>query len=137
MVKREAVGDIRFSDSFPKNGGGEDVDFCLRIVERSQKWFASVPEARIVHPWWDKGSHQYRRFARWAYGDSTLPSLHPSYEFRNAPNLIETGFILLIISILFFLFLGISMRWIVGWVAGALVSEYAIDGIRMSSRERN
>lgn len=137
MVKRAAVGDIRFSSKFPKKGGGEDVDYCLRIVEESGTWFTSVPTATVIHPWWAKGSHQYRRFARWAYGDSSLPTLHPSYKFRNAPNMIEIALINILLGVFAFGFMKMSLEWILVWLAIALILELLMDGFRMRLQGKN
>ena len=131
MVKRESVGNIRFSSSFPKKGGGEDVDFCLRIVDRCGTWFTSVPDAELVHPWWAQGKQQYKRFARWAYGDSPLPTLHPKYKFRNAPNLLESALILSLFATLTFVFFKVSIEWFFAWLIIALFLELFIDGLRM------
>jgi GT2 family glycosyltransferase len=137
MVKRAAVGDIRFSNTFPKKGGGEDVDYCLRIVDRSKDWFVSVPTATTVHPWWNNGSHQYLRFARWAYGDSSLPMLHPAYKFRNAPNMIETVLIIGGINVLSFVFLQISPAWFAFWLGAVFILELFMDGLRMRLQRKN
>lgn len=93
MVRRDAVGDIRFLDSFPKHGGGEDIDFCLRIVEKAGRPFRTVPETAVSHGWWGNGRRSYRRFFRWAFGDSVLPRLHRRYAYRSPPNLIEALFL--------------------------------------------
>ena len=90
LVSRKAVGPIRFSPKFPKRGGGEDIDFCLNISARTGKLFRAAPKAIAHHPWWNSGSRQYRRFARWAYGDGQLPTLHRRYRYYNAPNMVET-----------------------------------------------
>ena len=90
MVRRSAVGNIRFSESFPKHGGGEDIDFCIRIVERDGRWFKTVPEARVRHPWWRGGKRSYARFFRWAVGDSRLVRLHPGHAYRDFPNMSES-----------------------------------------------
>ena len=37
MVRRDVAGDVRFSRKFPKHGGGEDIDFCLRVCSQEQK----------------------------------------------------------------------------------------------------
>jgi GT2 family glycosyltransferase len=131
MVKRESVGDIRFSSNFPKRGGGEDVDFCLRIVEKCGTWFTSVPDAELVHPWWDHGKHQYKRFARWAYGDSTLPVLHPKYKFRNAPNFLESVLILSLFAVIVFALFKFSIEWFFAWLMIAFFLELFMDGLRM------
>lgn len=90
LVSRRAVGPVRFSSNFPKRGGGEDIDFCLNVAKRSGKPFRAAPKALVDHPWWNHGSRQYERFARWAYGDGQLPTLHRRYRYFNAPNLVET-----------------------------------------------
>jgi GT2 family glycosyltransferase len=131
LVKRAAVGDIRFSAKFPKKGGGEDVDFCLRIVEGANSWFTSVPDAEIIHPWWNKGHQQFRRFARWAYGDSTLPNLYPKYKFRNVPNFPESALVLFLLGIVGLAFFGVTMSWFLAWFVIGFVLELFMDGLRM------
>lgn len=91
MVRRDAVGPIRFSTEFPRHGGGEDIDFCLRIVQKTEGIFRTAPEALVDHAWWQRGGRQYRRFARWAYGDSRLPGLHKRYKYWNFPNMVEAA----------------------------------------------
>jgi glycosyltransferase involved in cell wall biosynthesis len=91
MIKRVALGTTRFAEDFPRHGGGEDIDFCLRIVQRTGKMFDAAPIAVVNHPWWRNGARQYRRFARWAYGDSKLPKLHKQYRYWNFPNMVEAA----------------------------------------------
>ena len=90
MVRRSAADGIRFSAAFPRHGGGEDIDFCLRIAERAGRWFKTVPAARVRHPWWRGGRRSYARFFRWSLGDSRLPRLHPRYAYRDVPNMSES-----------------------------------------------
>lgn len=137
MVKRESVGNIRFSEKFPKKGGGEDVDFCLRVIEKSGSWFTSVPNAKVIHPWWDYGRMQYKRFARWSYGDSSLPKLHPRYKFRNAPNFIEVAIILSILSVFSLFLFEIPIGWLLVWLITAFCGELIVDGIRMRFAQKN
>lgn len=138
MVKRTAAGNIRFSSTFPKKGGGEDVDYCLRIIEKTGAWFTSVPTAKVIHPWWGNGSHQYHRFARWAYGDSPLPTLHPAYKFRNAPNLIETTLVACLLGAVSLAFLKTPLTWLLVWLGLALFLELCMDGFRMKlARKKN
>jgi GT2 family glycosyltransferase len=137
MVKRAAAGDIRFSSRFPKKGGGEDVDYCLRIIEKSKAWFTSVPTAIVIHPWWGSGSHQYRRFARWAYGDSSLPRLHSAYKFRNAPNLLECTLFNVFIGMFLLGLLGKPVTWFFVWFYAAIALEFLMDGIRMRRAGKN
>ena len=90
MVLRSAADGIRFSAKFPRHGGGEDIDFCLRIVNTTGKWFKTVPAAPVYHPWWRNGGRSYTRFFRWSVGDSRLLRLHPKYAYRDAPNMSES-----------------------------------------------
>jgi glycosyltransferase involved in cell wall biosynthesis len=90
-IRRVSLGATRFSNNFPKGGGGEDIDFCLRVRENDGgRKFVGVANARVDHPWWGSGSRCYRRFVRWAYGDSRLPALHPQHRFINWPTTWET-----------------------------------------------
>jgi GT2 family glycosyltransferase len=98
-LRRSALGDVRFSNAFPKAGGGEDIDLCLRLARRGGRGgqaFVSVPEAWVEHPWWTDGRGSYRRFFRWAFGDSRLPALHPQHRYWNAPMLPEALLLLII-----------------------------------------
>ena len=56
---QNAIGNVRFSEAFPKARGWEDIDFCLRIVSDSGKWFRTVPGARVSHPWWKGAGRSY------------------------------------------------------------------------------
>lgn len=49
-----------FGKGYPKSGGGEDVDYCLRVrdKERRSSAIVSVPEARAEHPFWKDISRQ-------------------------------------------------------------------------------
>lgn len=130
LVKRDAIGPIKFSKAFPVHGGGEDIDFCLRIVQRTGKRFLTLPEAAVHHPWWGDGRRQYRRFGRWAYGDSQLPQLHPQYRYLNLPNMAESGFLGLL---LFMILAPLHPRF--AWdAAGSLVlavlSECVVESFR-------
>ena len=89
MVRRSAVGETRFLPTFPKRGGGEDIDFCLRVSGDAEAPFVVARSARVRHEWWGGGARDYTRFMRWAYGDSALPSLFPRHRYYNFPNVVE------------------------------------------------
>lgn len=135
-LRRGAVRDVRFGRGFPKAGGGEDIDFCLRIAGCRGLAFRCVPDAVVTHPWWANGKRSYRRFFRWAFGDSLLPQLHPRLKYRNAPSLAE----LTVVALLLFPFILYSAQLvsyilcIVGMVLVDLSLEYArlwVRGIRV------
>ena len=93
LIRRSAVGKKRFSSRFPKLGGGEDIDFCLRIVDEFGTRFSIAWMAKVRHDWWNDGKRSYVRFMRWAYGDSVLPLLFPQYRYYNFPNMVEFLFL--------------------------------------------
>lgn len=89
MIRRAAIGRNRFALEFPKQGGGEDIDFCLRITKECGAPFAVARAAAVRHEWWSDGRRSYVRFMRWAYGDSVLPSMFPAHRYYNFPNMAE------------------------------------------------
>lgn len=128
MVKREALAEHRFRSCFPKEGGGEDIDICLEIVNSYGTEFATEPNAVVHHPWWNNGERAYRRFFRWAYGDSNLPALHPQHRWRNLPNTAELLTVCFIIVYLFYMvdesFPKMMLLAISGIIAGDFFSEW-------------
>jgi glycosyltransferase involved in cell wall biosynthesis len=134
MVKRQAADGISFSTVFPKGGGGEDIDYCLRLVQRAGARLRAVPKARITHPWWTGGRKSYRRFARWAYGDSRLPAMHPAYRFWTPPNCIETLTVGTPVLVWISLLMGFSPIFIVLWIALVLCLEFTAELVRLTTR---
>ncbi|MHA1248658.1 MAG: glycosyltransferase [Candidatus Helarchaeota archaeon] len=108
FLKREAIGEIRFSKDHPKKGGSEDIAFCLDILKNYNKnsnvniKFKCVPEAEVEHPFWKENFNGYKRFLRWGYGDVILHKKFPKYKYHQYPNLIEFLFLVLIINIFLF-----------------------------------
>jgi len=94
MISRKAIGNQGFSTSYPKMGGAEDVEFCLRIREANNfKNFKTLQEAEVFHPWWNKGQPDFSRFYRYALGISILPQRNPLYNYYSFLNTIETLFV--------------------------------------------
>jgi len=89
LIRRHAIGNLRFLLVFPKCGGGEDIDFCIRVVKNAGRPFHVAWDAKVSHGWWNNGRRSYNRFMRWAYGDSVLSSLFPCYRYYNFPNIVE------------------------------------------------
>lgn len=85
LVKR--VPGMRFDTAYAKTGGGEDVDFCLRMEGGHLK---AAPSAVVYHPFWD-GSilHLFSHFYQWAVGDSALFSRFPTLVYHSYPNAAE------------------------------------------------
>lgn len=75
-------GAIWFSPAYPKTGGGEDVDFCLKTRQHyGRDAIVAVPGAVATHPYWD---NPIRQMWGWARGDSLCLSLHPHSTFYRA-----------------------------------------------------
>ena len=129
LIRRDIIGNNRFGCNFPKAGGGEDIDFCLNILQEGNCLLETVPEAIVKQGWWNDGKRSYRRFFRWAYGDSILPQLHRKYKYLNYPNLVET----LVISIPFLtiisLMLGISLIVIPTFIILSFVADFFWESI--------
>lgn len=129
LLRRKYIDGIRFQPIFPKAGGGEDIDFCLNLVEQTGKKIKSVPAASVEHPWWKEGKRSYARFFRWAYGDSQLPKIHPQHSYRNFPNLIETSFIAVVVAIFSTIFN--YNPWLFLMLVFGLLGDIFIESLRI------
>lgn len=82
---------IRFDLSFPRTGGGEDLDYCARA--RHHGSIMSVPGAVAHHPWWSNGEFKavWHIFA-WAEGEvQCVGKKHMrDHIFWTFPNGVET-----------------------------------------------
>jgi glycosyltransferase involved in cell wall biosynthesis len=153
-LRRAPLEKVAFGPDFPHTGGGEDIDYCLRlrewhaesckcekslIVERCTctKGLVAAPDAVVLHPYWDDGVPRLSHFMGWAHGDGKLWELHPRFVYRTFPNLFET--------LLAVLFLGAAAAlaslgpgdtpgpvWVIGTtavVAAATVSADVADAL--------
>jgi len=127
LLKKEAIDNIRFDqDTFPKKGGGEDIDFCLNVVKKADdKMLKTKPSAEVKHPWWKGGGFHLDRFFRWSFGDSVLTSLHPEFKYFNFPNLV--GFSVLGSFLMFIL----NYKMFPLWLLAILSSEFFLELTRI------
>ncbi|CAG8850802.1 32163_t:CDS:1, partial [Racocetra persica] len=109
LLVRRYKDNIKFNATFPKTGGGEDVDYCLQksrfFIQNIQngEGFRGTPSIKVLHPWWNNGKRSYIRFAKWAFGDGQLIMMYPEYRYKdNFPNSAEL-LLLLSSSLLIFL----------------------------------
>ncbi|GET01671.1 glycosyltransferase family 2 protein [Rhizophagus clarus] len=117
LLVRRISDKIVYNPIFPKTGGGEDIDFCLKqrnyFVKniKNGKGFQAAPKVLATHPWWNNGNRDYYRFFKWATGDGALIKLYPDLSYYDiAPNSIELflGTILIfLITMIFSLFFAI------------------------------
>lgn len=108
MFNRASLGEARFSEDFPKNGGGEDVDLAARISLKYQKKFKCLSAAKVIHPWWNAGKTQYTRFFRYGIGTAYLLPRFSNYVWYGFPNPVESFLVLVIVYPL----LGYTLGWI-------------------------
>ncbi|CAN0316414.1 unnamed protein product, partial [Ectocarpus sp. 8 AP-2014] len=95
-------GDIWFSPAYPKTGGGEDVDFCLKTRQKyGRDAIVAVPGAAATHPYW---ANPIRQVWGWARGDALCLSFHPHSTFYRAPDWAET-------IVLIWLVFGVANIW--------------------------
>ena len=105
LVRRTTV---RFDMDYAKTGGGEDVDFCLRLHQlRASSRLVACPDAVVHHEFWDGSFLDLStHFFSWAIGDSALFTRFPCHCYRSWPNAAETS---ILVIIPWFLHCGISM----------------------------
>lgn len=138
LIKREAVGSIRFSDEFPKKGGGEDVDFFLHVRKANEyKSFRTRPTAMVEHPWWHDEKPDFERPYRYGKGNSLLGTRHKEYtyyDFPNTPELILMIFVALLLLVIFkpsLLSAGIL------FIAGIVLIEFIANAVQCLKRRKS
>lgn len=87
---------VFFDRRFPRTGGGEDVDFCIRSQLAGHGPLIGVPAARVQHPFWNKPFKQIRG---WANGDVLCLESLPHAVFRTLPNWIEATLACVIVGL--------------------------------------
>ena len=148
LIRADVIGEIRFPNHYPKKGGGEDINFCLKIIEKynlnnrnNLKLFKSSPGARVTHPFWSESFKSYIRFFRWGYGDVYLYRDFSQYRFHQYPNLIEYFTILLILILINLIFLPKSIFIVIIYLFSNLVFFYLWELIcemrKVKSQRRN
>ena len=99
IVRRSAVGGTRFRQDFPKSGGGEDVDFFLRVRQNNNdKNFICLPAAAVIHPWWPAQHNPLLRPFRYGKGNSLLARLNPRYTYYDWLNTPETVLLIFVLA---------------------------------------
>ncbi|CAL1517670.1 glycosyltransferase family A protein [Chitinophaga sp. MM2321] len=93
MVKRSAIGDIRFSAAIPRTGGGEEVDFFLKVKEKNNdRNLKCLPAAWVTHPWWGGGKMNLKRNFYYGIGNSILIMRNQRYAWNGFFNTVEILF---------------------------------------------
>ena len=135
LVKRNAIAGIQFSSMYPKSGGGEDVDFFLKVRQKNNyKNFATLPGAVVYHPWWNNEKTNFMRPFRYGKGNSYLGELNPRhtyYDFLNTPETFLVSFIIIVIAVF------VKHQWIMPmlyFMAGTLAIEVIASAVQTIKR---
>jgi hypothetical protein len=107
LVVKARTNMVRFDLAYPRTGGGEDVDFCLRVKNGSDSDIVAVEGAKVVHPWWADG---LRHVLGWAEGDSLCVDKFPQSTYCTLPNWIETVFCLGVACLAGWMWTGMDLR---------------------------
>ena len=135
MLRRTALQGLRFSEVYPKSGGGEDIDLFLRIRENSHfRNYKTLPEARVNHPWWNDGRPDFKKPFRYGLGNSWLAQLNPRYAYRDFLNLPETLFICFILLLFFLIVRPVLIKPLLFFAAGILIIEGIASAIQTIKR---
>lgn len=78
---------------------GEDIDFLVRNCLLFREKYTGVPDAVVVHPWWDNGHAQTTRMFRYGVGASQIARKEPvkKYTYRDFTNTSETLLLLILL----------------------------------------
>lgn len=112
LASKRVHDGISFDPTFPKTGGGEDIDYCIKRAELSiasgGEGFLGAPEVVVTHPWWLEGRRSYSRFFGWARGDGALVKMYPALSYYDlAPN---SGELLVFAAILAISEFGLALK---------------------------
>jgi len=103
MVRRMEL--LKFDTVFAKTGGGEDVDYCICLVQATGLPLGRVVEACVTHDWWPytQPLAYMNRFWKWTMGDGHLNYKFPQHVYLSFPNVIEWNMFIL------------SFIWLLPW----------------------
>jgi hypothetical protein len=92
---------VRFDTAKAKTGGGEDVDFCLRLTQETSGYLVACPASAVVHhPFWQGSPLAHsNHFFDWTTGDSALFKRFPEHCYCSWPNVVETLAFLVLIQV--------------------------------------
>ena len=109
--RHDFIKNIRFDCNFPKEGGGEDVDFGLRVTKNTKNFIQTDSKAVCYHRMWDGLGRSLSRFFRWGFAEGRLMKKHPERIYLAFPNHFELPLFIGIYYIFLSILLGYS--WII------------------------
>ncbi|MDT3403859.1 glycosyltransferase family 2 protein [Mucilaginibacter terrae] len=137
MIRRSALGNVRFSSTYPKTGGGEEVEFFFKIREQnSLSNYRCLPAAKAEHPWWKNGEADYTRFYRYGLGNSHLAQRNPAYRWYDFLNLPESVLIVAVAAFAIHFFWMPVAKYGLYFVLIALLAEYVTNIMRVKRKNK-
>ena len=137
MVSRKAIGDTRFLVAYPKSGGGEDVDFFLKVRKKNNyKNLKTLPDAFVQHPWWNNEKVDFKRPFRYGRGIACWVTLILNTPYHDFPNTPETLLISLIGVVIVLIAKSSWLMPLVIFIAGALIIEITASATQTIKRSR-
>lgn len=129
LFNRQSIGDIRFSDAFSGNEGGDEVEFALQLRAKKDEGWVAVPDAAVLHPWWHNGKVRYDRAFKYSRGNYTLLKLHPEYAVYRFCNLLEMLLIFFILTP-FTRIAGIDLAYWLLFIVSAVLASLCLHTAR-------
>lgn len=116
---------IRFDLMYAKTGGGEDVDYALRVTEACGGGsLLALPQARVVHPFWPGSFFALAsHFHNWSIGDGALFKRFPNHCYWSFPNLPET----ILLSLPFCLLTLVGLWNYLQFSAKCIMADFIVD----------
>lgn len=130
LIKRSAVGDVRFNEVFAKAGAAEEIDFFLKIYRNTHRELQGITNAEVYHGWWYNGKRIYTRFIRWNTGIALLTGIFPEYSYYTFPNVVESLALGIPLTLIICLFLH-SFLPLFCILPGILAGECLIEFLRL------
>lgn len=130
LLNRKKLATRRFNETL-KNGG-EDIELLSRNAMENGGTYFSVPEAFVVHPWWNNGKSQVKKMFN--YGKAATDILRFShikrYAFLDFTNTAESLCLLFLLAALQSLLMGtrIDLYLLLIWLI--IFSEFLICVIK-------
>jgi len=130
LVKRSAIGDVRFLEIYDKKGACEEADFFLRIYGNTKQELQCLNNTPVYHDWWNRGKRSYERFVRINGGAAILMEKFPEYAFYTFPNIIECLFIGLPVILVSCFYID-NFLPLICVLIGIIAGEIAIEFLRL------
>jgi GT2 family glycosyltransferase len=135
LFNREKIRNLRFLEEFSKVGGGEEVDFAIRVKLTAEEHFLSVPDASTLHPWWNEGKPNFSRPFNYSQANYLLLKRHPQYAIWRFCNSLELLFFLLLFMP-FAAIAGVDAVKYLLFIISVLLIDFGVHILKISREKR-